>query len=88
MRINLTRPDHLTVAPYADMAVVGHSPHGFSIDFVAVESATDDELNGMVVSRVKVPPSVVFQIAAAIAENVDQYERKFGKITPTQPEGT
>ncbi len=70
------------------MAVVGHSAHGFSIDFVAIDGANEDELNGTVVCRVKVPPSVVFQIAAAIAENVDQYERKFGKITPVQPEGT
>ena len=88
MQINLSRPEHLAIAPYADMAVVAHSPHGFSIDFVAVDSGSDTELNGTVVARVKVPPSVVFQIASAIAENVDQYEKKFGKITPGQPDGT
>ena len=33
------------------------------------------------VTRVKVPPPVVFQIARAIADNVSRYEDQFGKIS-------
>ena len=82
-------PNELAAAPYADLAMVSHNQHGFTIDFAALGPADDDgNVAGIVVSRVKVPPSVIFQIASAIAENVDQFERKYGKITPPQPQGT
>jgi hypothetical protein len=80
-------PPKLAAAPYADLVAVSHNMHGFTIDFAA-DAGTDDEgiISAQVVARVKVPPSVVFQIAQAIAENVSQYEARFGPITsgPTQ----
>jgi hypothetical protein len=88
MEIRLTRSERLNIAPYADMALVGHNQHGFTIDFVALDAMSNDVMDGTVVARVKLPPSVIFQIASAIAENVDKYEQSFGPITPTRPEGT
>jgi hypothetical protein len=38
-----------------------------------------------VVARVKVPTSVIFEIARAIAENVDRYEASYGPI-PQAPQ--
>ena len=84
MEIRLTRSDKLAAAPYADMAIVGHTPHGFTLEFVAIEplmASEDGTVQGTVVARVKLPPSVIFQIASAIAENVDLYEKQFGPIT-------
>jgi Protein of unknown function (DUF3467) len=84
MEVRLTRSEKLNAAPYADMAIVGHTPHGFTLEFVAIEplmQGDDGTVQGTVVARVKLPPSVIFQIASAIAENVDLYEKQFGPIT-------
>ena len=84
MEVRLTRSEKLDAAPYADMAIVGHTPHGFTLEFVAIEplmQGEDGTVQGTVVARVKLPPSVIFQIASAIAENVDLYEKQFGPIT-------
>lgn len=84
MEVRLTRSEKLNAAPYADMAIVGHTPHGFTLEFVAIEplmAGDDGTVQGTVVARVKLPPSVIFQIASAIAENVDLYEKQFGPIT-------
>ena len=89
MELRLNMPERLRIAPYADMALVSHNEHGFTIDFAALGGVgTDGAVDGTLVSRVKVPPSVIFQIAAAIAENVDIYEQHHGKITPRQPDGS
>lgn len=87
--LRLTLPDELRIAPYADVAMVSHNEHGFSVDFAALGGlGLDGSVDGTLVARVKVPPSVIFQIAAAIAENVDIYEQRYGKITPPPPEGS
>ena len=33
-----------------------------------------------VVARIKVPTQVIFQLARAIADNVDRYEQQYGSI--------
>jgi hypothetical protein len=84
MEIRFVLPQELAVAPYADMAAVSHNQHGFTIDFAA-DSGTDEHgvVTAQVVSRVKVPPTVVFQIIKAISENLDNYEKRFGPIAST-----
>ena len=72
---------------YANVAGVWHTPHDFTLDF-ALMGMVSTGLDGIplascpVVARVKVSPSVIFQIAKAIAENVDEYEQVYGAITP------
>lgn len=77
---------------YANVAAVWHTPHDFTLDFALMGMiATGPDGNAMancpVVARVKVSPSVIFQIAKAIAENVDEYEQVYGAITPINDDG-
>ena len=87
-------PDELKVGAYANvMAIWNNGPHDFTLDFAVTgmpQQAPDGQVVAPadVVARVKVAPSVVFQIAKAIADNVDSYEKQFGPITPRPPDTT
>lgn len=86
--IHLTVPDELEAGTFSDLAIVWHNEHGFTLDFFAFgppgmrNEAGDPVQPARAVARVKVPPSVIFQIAKAIADNVRRYEGVHGAITP------
>lgn len=92
--LNLNVPESMHAGVYADRALVWHNEHGFTIDFVVpMMPPTPGEDGTMtqqatVAARVRLPVSVMFQLARAIAENVSQYEAKHGAIPaggPTHP---
>jgi hypothetical protein len=73
---------------FADFVGVWHNQYGFTLDF-GVMGLTETSEDGrpvvptQIVARVKVPPGLIFQIAQAIADNVDKYEHTYGPITPS-----
>lgn len=86
-------PPELNTGVYANLAAVWHTPFDFVLDFAVLDQPREDPDNpnrgivaAPVVARVRVPTGVIFQIAKAIAENVDQYERQYGAITARPPE--
>ena len=86
VEVNLqVRPD-LEPGVYANLAAVWHTQFDFTLDFAVLGLPEDVEgksvIRAPVVARVKIPTSVIFQIAQAIATNVDNYEREFGRLTP------
>jgi hypothetical protein len=90
VRVNLIPPDDVTGC-YSNIVAVWHTPYDFTLDFGVLGQPVerDDELvvDTPVVARVKLPVSVIFSLAKAIAENVDNYEKAFGAITPSAPDG-
>ena len=93
--MQFTVPDDLTGGTYANHVVVWHTFHEFTLDFSVAPTVpaevTDESGNvvipSQVVARIKVPHSVIFEIARAISTNVNEYEQSFGAITP-QPGDT
>ena len=86
-KIALTLADSVSPAgAYANLAVVWHTEHEFTIDFATLPvnpaESQDGDTPGVVVARVKVPPSVIFNIARAISESVDQYELQHRQLKP------
>lgn len=84
-------PADLETGVYSNFLVVWHSAHDFTLDFAVVGRTSEQDgqlvVKAPVVSRVKVPVSVIFSIAQAIAQNVDQYERVYGPITSRANQG-
>jgi hypothetical protein len=84
--IRLHVPETIGQGVYANVVAIWHTAHDFTLDFaVAGLPQTGEEgsvVPAEVVARVKVPTSVIFQIAQAIATNVDNYERSYGPLTP------
>jgi hypothetical protein len=92
VHMNLDLPAELRAGVYAEIAAVWHTKDGFTIDFLApVMPATAVEggpaqQQATVVSRVRLPVQVIFQVARAISENVAIYEAHYGAIPAGGPQ--
>jgi Protein of unknown function (DUF3467) len=82
-------PPELETGAYANFLSVWHSPYEFTLDFgVALQAQPtdpEDESAGVivparVVSRVKIPTTVIFDVLRALNENMTRYEASFGDI--------
>jgi hypothetical protein len=93
-------PDHRTAAPavrvivpdearagvYANLALVSHSGHEFSLDLCQVQhGALGDEVRADVVSRVHLPPTIVRSLIRTLQANLDAYEGRFGQVRQVEP---
>jgi len=81
---------------FADFASVWHTPNVFVMDFVAltqppqptVDAETGAEsilVPGQVVSRIRIPPEQVFELAKALAQQLEAWESETGKKAPETP---
>jgi len=81
-------PDDLTGGVYSNVVAVWHTPYEFTLDFAVMlpaKQAAGSDGNApatpcRVVSRVKIPPAVVFQLMRALSVNERLYEERVGPI--------
>ncbi len=76
--VELTVDPELASGAYSNFATVWHTAHEFTLDFFA--PAQPGAAAFTHTARVRVPPSVIFSVARAIADNVNQYEAQYGPI--------
>jgi hypothetical protein len=88
-------PEQELGGSYANFLAVWHTAHEFTLDFAVTQPVEpidpNDESAGIrvpchVVSRVKIPPSVVFDVLRALNQNMTHYEDTFGPIKPPNPQ--
>lgn len=91
----LKMPDDTEAGAYANVLGVWHTAHEFTLDFSATQPAEQGQLpDGSVVmvvparvtARVKIPPTLVFQVLRAISESMTKYEQTFGPIRRPGPD--
>ena len=77
-------PPEIQPGVYANFLSVWHTPYEFTLDFAATQPTEEQDgtvtVPCRVVTRVKVPVTVMFDILRALNENMTQYERVFGEI--------
>jgi len=76
-------PPDQVAGHYANLVGVWHTPHEFAIDFCVIQpfaGAEPDTMSAQVVARVRIPPTLVFDLLRAVNENLGQYETQFGEI--------
>jgi hypothetical protein len=89
-QLQIDVPDEVEVGVPADFASLWHTPSTFVIDFVAlkhppqpnVDEATGEAhpvVSGRVVTRVRIPPEQVFELAKALTTQLDAWERETGR---------
>lgn len=93
VHLQLDIPQEQHAGEYAEIAAVWHTKDGFTIDFIAplVPARPHPEGEGQVqpatvVSRIRLPVGVIFQVARAISENVAIYEATYGPIGAGGPD--
>ena len=74
-RINLHATPEMMAGVYANFANVSHSEYEFSITFVRLdhESEEDDQVNGVVVSRVNMSPRFTRELLDALQDNYSKW---------------
>src|SRR6266540_3061946 len=77
-------PPEMEAGSYANFLMVWHTGHEFTLDFAVPQPSQAGE-TGMkvpcrVVSRLRVPPTVMLEILQAMNDNVGRYQQMFGEI--------
>lgn len=86
--VHVTVPDDVRRGIYANLALVSHSGHEFSVDLCQVQHGTDtDEVRADVVSRVHLPPTLVPSLIRTLQANLEAYEARFGAVRQVEPGG-
>lgn len=80
-KVNINVRDEHRLGVYANCLAVSHSPHEFTLDFCQFIPGGDaDRVQAEVVSRVKIPPTMVGKVIRALNTNMTAYEDKFGMV--------
>jgi hypothetical protein len=75
-RINIHATPEVMAGVYANFANVSHSDYEFSMTFIRLdhESETEEEVNGVVVSRVNMSPRFMQELLEAIQDNLSKWQ--------------
>jgi len=68
---------------YSNLAVIGHTPSEFVLDFAAVLPGNP---NAQVQARVILAPEHTKRLLFALQENIQKYEAQFGQIKFNTPQ--
>lgn len=80
-QIKINVPKEMIGGAYANNLMVQHSREEFIMDFMMIVPPA-----GTITSRVITSPGQMKRVAAALMENIEKYEKKYGAIqTPDAP---
>jgi hypothetical protein len=79
-QLQITTGDEISRARFSNNMYVAHSPEEFMIDWL-LNSPSGTHL----VSRIIITPGHMKRIIAALTDNLQKYEQKFGTIKTTEP---
>jgi hypothetical protein len=80
--VQINVPPEKAAGCYANIVGVWHTPTDFAIDFCVNQpfAGGPDKIAAQVVSRVRIPPSMVFELLRALSENLGEYEDAYGEV--------
>ncbi|MCP9235603.1 DUF3467 domain-containing protein [Lewinella sp. JB7] len=76
-QLSIDLPEDIAEGVYSNLAIITHSSSEFVVDFVRIVPNTP---KARVKSRVILTPEHAKRLLAALADNVQKYERQFGVI--------
>lgn len=80
-QVSIEVPDEQRHGTYANMLVVSHSAHEFTLDFCQMQPGGEGEqVTAEVVSRIRVAPTLMAKVIQALNTNLGNYEERFGSV--------
>ncbi|WP_116124850.1 DUF3467 domain-containing protein [Lewinella sp. IMCC34183] len=76
-QLSIDLPEDIAEGVYSNLAIITHSSSEFVVDFVRI---VPNAPKAKVKSRVILTPEHAKRLLAALADNVQKYERQFGAI--------
>lgn len=87
-QLQIALDEDTAMGKFANLGFISHSPEEFVIDFIFRPPGSP---KAKVISRVLMTPGHAKRLLGALKENVEKYEKRFGKIkstdVPTKPIG-
>jgi len=78
-QINIHFPQELMAGAYSNFANVSHSDYEFTITFARVDhEVDDDEIPGVVVSRINLSPKFMSELIDAMQDNFSKWQTREG----------
>ena len=93
IELKLDVPPELEGGTYANVLNVWHTPYEFTLDFGVMQQVVEPEdadadapvqVPVRVVSRVRIPVALLFEVLKALNTNMTGYESTFGSIRPPE----
>lgn len=95
-RFEIDVPGDVIAGHYADFANVWHTSNVFVMDFLTLTQPPRDDVDretgehhtvvpARVVSRIRIPPEQVFELAKALTQQLEYWEQETGRRAPTGP---
>ncbi|BDV31701.1 DUF3467 domain-containing protein [Microbacterium terricola] len=89
-------PPELIGGAYADFANVWHTPNVFVMDFLTLAQPVSEQIDpetgesrtvvpARVVSRIRIPPEQVFELAKALTQQLEFWEQETGRRQSGDP---
>ena len=79
-------PPDLEAGAYANAIGVWHTPYDFTLDFGVESHPAVDADVALLVARVRLPASLLFEVIRTLNDELTTYERTFGELQPPRPE--
>jgi hypothetical protein len=79
--LEIVVPDELQAGVYAQSAVLWHTQHDFTLDFLVYQDLTLLRLVG----RVRIPTTLIFELLQGLNATMTDYETEFGEIKRVEP---
>ncbi|MFH1104968.1 MAG: DUF3467 domain-containing protein [Actinomycetota bacterium] len=73
-------PDDRETGVYSNFLSVWHTIHEFTLDYAVSLPVIESPVPTLLVSRIKIPPTVVFDMIRMMNDNLNRYEARFGPI--------
>ena len=80
-QLNIEISEEVAEGTYANLAMIAHSQGEFVIDFIRLMPNTP---KARVKSRIIITPEHAKRLLAALSDNLEQYEARFGAIAQHQ----
>ena len=91
IELKIDVPPELEGGTYANVLNVWHTPYEFTLDFGVMQQVVESEdadapvqVPVRVVSRVRIPVTLLFEVLKALNTNMTGYESTFGSIRPPE----
>lgn len=79
-KIDVRVPDEHKQGTYANLLVVTHGAHEFTLDFAQLQPGPEGRVGAEVVQRIRIAPTMVGQVMQALNANLSRYEDRFGPV--------
>ncbi len=76
-KLNIELPEEVAEGIYSNLAIISHSNSEFVVDYVRLVPNTP---KAKVKARIILTPAHAKRLLRALADNVEKYEARFGKI--------